>query len=137
MAPFLLLAVVPRLPLARGTGLTPCFLRNLAISLTQVSFKSQAKPDPRAEQTGTTMPCAQTGLSVPQEHCLYGWGFLTILPDLKSRSLGNPGVGLAVRISENMTSPKRLTPFPSRLDNTLGRCEPGMSQEGEGSRVAQ
>lgn len=98
---------------------------------------SQAKPDPRAEQAGATVPCARIGFLVPQEHCHHGWGLLSILPDVKSRPLGNPGVGLALRISENMTPPKWMTLLPSRPDNTLGRCEPGKPQEGEGSHAAQ
>lgn len=72
-----------------------------------------------------------------QEHCPYGRGLLRILPDLKSRSLGIPGVGLVLRTLENTASPKRPTPLPSRPDNTLGRREPGPSQEGEGSHATQ
>lgn len=65
-----------RLPLAGGRGLTLLFGKPgpYPIPLTQVSLKSQAKPDPRAEPAGMTMASLQTGLLVPQKHTHVGGG---------------------------------------------------------------
>lgn len=114
MAPSLL-ATVPAGFLWLGSrGLTLLFGKPgpSPIPLTQVSLKSQTKPNPRAEPAGVTMASLQTGLLVPQKHRPCGWGLLNILPDVESRSLGITGEGLAFRIMENTTSSKRLTPFP-------------------------
>lgn len=130
-----------RLPLARGTGLTPCLLRNPAClhhsGVLQVSC--QDIPEGWASRCNNVL-CSYRPLGAPGALPVWvgaSWGsFLT----WKSRFLGNPGVGLALRISKNMTSPKRLTLHPpsrpaSRPDHTLGRCEPGTLQEGEESTV--
>lgn len=98
-----------------------------SISCTQVSLRSQAKPDPRVEPVGVTTPSTQTGLLVPQEHGPYGWGLLSTLPDLKSRSLGITGVGIGPQDYGEHDIAKEADPLLSRLDNTLGRREPGTS----------
>lgn len=92
-----------------------------------MSLKSQAKPDPRAEPAGVTMPSPQSGLFTLQEHCPYGRGPVSILPDLTSRCLGIKGAGTGPQDYGEDNISKEAEPLPSRLDNTLGIHEPGSS----------
>lgn len=61
------------------------------------------------------MPSPQPALLGLPKHCPCGWGLLSILPDLKSRSLAIMGVeGLVPRITENVISLKRMPTPHSR-----------------------
>lgn len=130
-----LLAMVPQASSGQGhksDSLPSEKLGPYPVSLTQVSLKSQAKPDPRAEPAGAKMPCSQA-CGCPRS---------TAPPEYPSsfevQILGKPKGGTGPwDFEEHDITPKKLTLLPSRPDNTLGICEPGTLKEGEGSHRAQ